>query len=248
MDRLGMKTTTTPRAPRHRVRRFGLAFGLVAATALTACQNPTKVNYAPPPVSVEQRYPIVLNEQPVTLEVPVAPTTQAMTSGQRSQIASFMRAYRKSGGGSLVVRTPSGTGNEVAALRVVDEIRSLAALAELPSGSVLYRPYNGRRTGSAHPPIVLAYAGLTAQAAECGDWSENVAVNNENKPYPNYGCATQHDLAAMVSNPRDLETQRAMEPASAERRQTVREKYIKGEPTATQTEDDQSGTASTVGP
>jgi len=247
MDRLGMNMTAPPRAPRHRAARLSLAFGLVAATALTACQNPSPVAYQPPALSVEERYPIVLREEPVTLEVPVAPTSQAMTAGQRAQIASFMRAYRKSGGGSLVVRTPSGTGNEVAALRVVDEIRSLATYAEVPAGSVKYYPYNGRRTGSPHPPVVLAYSGVTAQTAECGDWSVNVAANYENKPYSNYGCASQRNLAAMVSNPRDLETQRAMDPASAERRQTVRGKYILGESTATRTEDEQSGTASTVG-
>jgi pilus assembly protein CpaD len=244
MDRLGMKITA---APRHRAAPWSLAFGLVAAATLTACQNPAPVANLAPPISVEERYPIALKEKPVTLQIPVAPTTQAMTVGQRAQIAAFMSAYRHSSGGTLVVRTPSGTGNEVAALRVVEEIRTLADEAKVPSGSVRFYPYNGRRTGSAQPPVVLAYSGVTAQAAECGDWSVNIAVNNENTPYPNYGCSSQRNLAAMVSNPRDLETPRTMEASSAERRQTVRGKYILGEPTASQSEDSQSGTASTVG-
>ena len=247
MDSLGMKTAAPARAPRRRKARWSLAFGLVATAALTACQNPSPVAYQAPPLSVDERYPIVLRDEPVSLEVPVTPTSYALTGGQRAEITAFMRAYRETGGGPLVVRTPSGAGNEVAALSVVEEIRALAAYADVPAGSVKYYPYRGRRGGSPYPPVVIAYSGVTAQAAECGDWSVNIGANYDNKLYPNFGCATQRNLAAMVSNPRDLVMRRAIDAAPAERRQTVREKYILGEPTGAQSDDEQSGKASKVG-
>lgn len=246
MYRLGMQTTETSRAARRGSARLKLAFAVVAATALAGCQSPEPVAYQAPPLSADERFPIQLTEEPVTLEVPVTPAFRALTAGQKAEITGFMRAFRKDGGGQLVVRTPSGSRNEVAALGVVEEIRALAAYAEVPAGAVKYSVYSGRKAGAPHPPVVLAYSGVKAQAAECGDWSVNVAVNYDNTPYPNFGCATQRNLAAMVSNPRDLAAPRATDPAPAERRQTVREKYILGEPTGSQTQDEKAGAVSTV--
>ena len=248
MDRLGMKSTASAAAPRSRTAGLALGLGFVAASALTACQSPSPYAYQAPPLSAEERFPIVLRDEPVILEVPVAPASYTLTAGQRAEISAFMRAYRDAGSSPLVVRTPSGTRNEVAAMRAVEEIRALAARADVPAGAVKYHPYGGRRAGTPYPPIMLAYSGIRAQAAACGDWSENIGVNPENRAYRNFGCAAQNNLAAMASNPRDLVTPQAMDPAPTERRQTVRDKYILGQPTgAVSGEDDRGGTASTVG-
>jgi pilus assembly protein CpaD len=56
---------------------------------------------------------------------------------------------------------------------------------------------------------------------------------NENKPYHNFGCATQRNLAAMIDNPADLEQPRPESPAYTTRRNAAFEKYRKGEPTNT---------------
>ena len=50
-------------------------------------------------------------------------------------------------------------------------------------------------------------------------------------PYPNFGCATQRNLAVQVANPADLLTPRTMQPGSAERRDTVWDAYVKGDST-----------------
>jgi pilus assembly protein CpaD len=248
MDRLGMKSTGPATAPRSGAARWVLALGLVAASTLTACQSSQPYAFQAPPLSTEDRFPIVLRDEPVILEIPVASGSYALTEGQRAEISAFMRAYRDGGSSPLVVRTPSGTRNEVAAMRAVEEIRALAARADVPTGAVKYHPYGGRKAGTPYPPIVLSYSGIKAQTAECGDWSENVGANYRNKPYLNFGCSSQQNLAAMASNPRDLVTPRAMDPASTERRQTVRDKYILGQPTGTvSAEEEQSGTASEVG-
>ena len=56
---------------------------------------------------------------------------------------------------------------------------------------------------------------------------------NENKPYHNFGCATQRNLAAMIDNPADLEQPRPETPAYTTRRNAAFEKYRKGDPTTT---------------
>ena len=56
---------------------------------------------------------------------------------------------------------------------------------------------------------------------------------SENKPYHNFGCASQRNLAAMVDNPSDLVQPRSETPAYTERRTAAFEKYRKGTTSAT---------------
>ena len=62
--------------------------------------------------------------------------------------------------------------------------------------------------------IRLSYPKISAVAGPCGLWPEDLGpidLNhgyNENKPYHNFGCATQRNLAAMIDNPADLEQPR----------------------------------------
>jgi pilus assembly protein CpaD len=87
--------------------------------------------------------------------------------------------------------------------------------------------------------IRLSYPKITAVAGPCGLWPEDLGPSlhdynyNENKPYHNFGCATQRNLAAMIDNPADLEQPRAETPAYTSRRNAAFEKYRKGEPTNT---------------
>jgi len=89
------------------------------------------------------------------------------------------------------------------------------------------------------PTIKLNYSKMTATAGPCGLWPEDLGPNldnsgySENRPYHNFGCANQRNLAAMVANPADLEQPRPETPAYTIRRNAAFEKYRKGESTAT---------------
>lgn len=79
-------------------------------------------------------------------------------------------------------------------------------------------------------PLRISYLRYVAEGPECGrDWSENLARAYQNTPYPNFGCSSQRNLAAMVSNPADLLGPRTMTPSDANRRFKMYEKYVKGE-------------------
>jgi pilus assembly protein CpaD len=68
-----------------------------------------------------------------------------------------------------------------------------------------------------------------ADAPDCGqDWSQNLARNYQNTPYPNFGCSSQHNLAVMVANPGDLLGPRTMTPRDANRRDDMYGKYVAG--------------------
>jgi pilus assembly protein CpaD len=56
---------------------------------------------------------------------------------------------------------------------------------------------------------------------------------SENRPYHNFGCASQRNLAAMIDNPSDLVQPRPETPAYTARRTTSFERYRQGNSTTT---------------
>ena len=84
------------------------------------------------------------------------------------------------------------------------------------------------RKGTRDPPIRVSYLRYVAQPPQCGDWSTNLAYEPMNLPYPNFGCAGQHNFGAMVANPADLLGPRSETARSSERRDQVWSKYVRG--------------------
>jgi pilus assembly protein CpaD len=112
-----------------------------------------------------------------------------------------------------------------------------------------YRPANPRALAT----VRLSYPRMQAEAGPCGVWPEDVgpALGSpymENRSHWNHGCASQRNLAAMVSNPADLVQPRAETPPYTGRRSTVLEKYRKGDGTAsTAGSSDNKGKISDIG-
>src|SRR5690606_33108943 len=121
----------------------------------------------------------------------------------------------------------------------------LIAREGIPAQTIVHKVYQAR--GQAAAPVIAAYEGHRAIAPECGHWPVNVAENFSNMPAPNFGCAQQANLAAMVANPRDLAVPRASTPADTMRRMTVYDAYRKGVSSATERTSQETGTASEVG-
>jgi pilus assembly protein CpaD len=92
--------------------------------------------------------------------------------------------------------------------------------------------------------VKITYIGYQAHAESCGGWPTNLGDTAANLPNPNLGCATQHNIAAMVADPRDLATPKPFEPGDAQRGLTVLDKYRKGDPTPANKTAEQSGAVS----
>jgi pilus assembly protein CpaD len=133
---------------------------------------------------------------------------------------------------------PVNTPNARAAADSLREIQATLAAAGVPPRAVTvrqYHPEDPRHMAA----IRLNFPKISATAGPCGLWPEDLgpSVNNkgyyDNKPYYNFGCAYQRNMAAMVDNPSDLVQSRAETPAYAARRTMSFEKYRKGNTTAT---------------
>lgn len=182
-------------------------------------------------VDASQRHPILVSQQPATLSIRVSSGAHGLSPGQAAQISDFLARYRgtDSGNSKLVIAVPSGSPNEGAAMRGVANMRELIREYGFSESTVAVQAYNGGRDPSA--PIRLAYLRYVAEGPECGHWPTNLASDPRSLPYPNFGCAQQHNLAAQIANPADLLGPRTMQPPDADRRAVVMEKYRQGTPT-----------------
>jgi pilus assembly protein CpaD len=100
---------------------------------------------------------------------------------------------------------------------------------------------------TASSQIEVNYISYQARTSACGDWSENLSYTADNTTASNMGCANQHNLAAMVADPRDLLGPRAMDGADAVRRQTVIGNYETGKVSGADKSADQKTSISDVG-
>jgi pilus assembly protein CpaD len=190
-------------------------------------------------ISPDQRHPIIVSEQPATHSVRVGRGSDGLSPHQRAGIADFISRYRGAdgGNGSLSIAVPSGSANEISALKAVADAREIARDMGIDDSRVAVSPY--RTNGDRDSAIRISYTRYVAEGPECGMWPTNVGDDARNMPHPNLGCATQRNFAMQVANPADLLGPRTMTPAAGERRDARWEKFNKGETTVAKKDQDE---------
>ena len=202
------------------------------------------------PNDYRQRHPITLKESNHTLEVMIGANRGDLNPTQRAQVLSFALNWKREATGGIVVERPVGGNNERAAADSMREILSILAASGIPPRAVAMQAYPV--DGPALAPVRISYPKVTAQAGPCGLWPRDIGPTFErdyfeNQPYWNYGCSTQHNLAAMVANPSDLVQPRGETAAYTARRTVVVEKYRQGNATSTQYQSNEAAKISDVG-
>lgn len=192
-----------------------------------------------------QNHPIIVDRKEVVLDLAVPPGSYGLTHSQKRDLHGFSHRFRRDdSGGVLVVRAPVGGANEIAAMRAMDDVRRVISRAGVGGNGAVFESYSS--AGMTDAPVRVSFMRHTAEAPVCGAWPTNLARDPQNAPWPNLGCATQANLAAMVSNPRDLVEPRGQTPRSSERRDVTWDKYVKGETTAAEKNDEEKAVISDV--
>jgi pilus assembly protein CpaD len=83
-----------------------------------------------------------------------------------------------------------------------------------------------------------------ARAYDCNQSWENLSRTADNKPYNNFGCAINSNLAAMIADPRDLAHPQDATPPDAARKSVILDKYRKGDVTSSAQDDQSKGSIS----
>jgi pilus assembly protein CpaD len=187
---------------------------------------------APYPVDYRERHPITLKEGEHTVELFLGANRGGLTPPQRADVLAFAQLWRREGTSGVVIDVPHGGPTDRAAADSMREVYSILGASGVPQRAVFVRKY--KPLPGVLASIKLNYSKLSATAGPCGQWPPDLgptvdAHDYENRPYWNLGCATQRNLAAMVSNPSDLVQPRGETPAPALRRAVVMDKYGAGE-------------------
>lgn len=230
--------TSTTKVDRTRALRLaGALIGL--AVALAACKHTgDEVATASVPDDYRLRHPIAVQEADRSIIVFVGRGRGGISASQRDDVAGMAQAWLKEATGGISIDMPVNTPNARAAADSLREIQATLAAAGVPPRAVTvrqYHPEDPRHMAA----IRLNFPKISATAGPCGLWPEDLgpSVNNkgyyDNKPYYNFGCSYQRNMAAMIDNPSDLVQPRAETPAYTTRRTMSFEKYRKGNTTAT---------------
>jgi pilus assembly protein CpaD len=206
----------------NRPRRGGRLLATLAALLCAACDhyrgaehrrldNATAVGLSDP----ELRHPIQFAAKRETLDIEVPPDADGLSPNQHIDVVRFLERQQHEAKSRLVVFVPRAARPAAIARSLQDVQRHVA------DAGINYRIIKmtaWERGPNTVPSIRLAYERPIAIAPPCADWSEDVGRNEERIPYPNWGCATVHNLAVMVDNPRDLSVPQPEDPRSSERR------------------------------
>jgi len=196
----------------------------VALLGLTACQHQMSgaVDDIYMPQMHYERHPIEVAKGTVKLQVPTR--SASLSDSEQDAVRRLAQQANETDASIVNVERPAGgmVGNAVAA-RVAHLLES--------EGVAPHRIKHSSYKGAKNAPVVISFARKFAVTRECGDWSDNLSETYSNQTYPNFGCAQQHNMAAMVANPSDFETPRTSTSASATRRAEVFDRYITGRDT-----------------
>jgi pilus assembly protein CpaD len=218
------KNSGTDRAPRTVPIALAL---LMSAGALAGCQSTGTTDIELMRQDYTKHHPIMLSEEPHYLELPIGMKAGSLSSDIARAVYNHVTDYKKSGTGAMTVQVPSGSANEVAAVSAGREAARIMVRAGVPKSLIRMVPYKVHND-SKIAPVRLTFLKVKAVTPECGLWPEDSTATGDNSPYYNFGCAQQHNLAAMLANPADIVAPRAIEPASGARRAKVLSDYAKG--------------------
>jgi pilus assembly protein CpaD len=222
-------TATTPKAL---ARPLIAWLALCGAVVLGGCNRTVVAEQPSYPADYRERHPITLREGERTVELFLARKRGGLTPAQRADVLAFAQTWRREATSGIVIEVPQGGATAASAAESMREVHAMFAASGVPAQAVAVRSY--RAAPAALASIKISYAKLSATAGPCGRWPNDIGISvesdhNLNRPYWNFGCATQRNLAAMVENPADLVQPRGETPPSSARRAVMLDKYRLGE-------------------
>jgi pilus assembly protein CpaD len=208
---------------------LSIALALLCALLVSACGEMRRIEHEQDASAValgnpELRHPIGFTPKSESLEVEVPAGAEGLSPNQQVDVYRFLRRYKREAAGRLVITSPTGVRDQAALAQSLQEIQRQVAEAGIDYRLLHGARHDARSAGT--PAIKLAYRRPVAVPPPCDDWTRDVGRNEERIPYPNWGCATQHNLALTVDNGRDLGQPQPEDPRSSERRSVTWSAYV----------------------
>jgi len=219
--------------------RNALRAAAVTAVLLAgSCASPTN-NGAPIFADGLRNHPITVAPHYQSIRVAFSDSAAGLTPEDGAQLSGFVDDYLSRGDGAISISAPTGPGSSAALGYFGDDLVHMG----IPRSRILV----GTHDAANDPRVEIGYIVYAARTDACGNWTEDASETWANTPLPDFGCSVQHNVAAMVADPRDLAAPRGMDAGDATRRETVLGNYEKAQTTGSQKSTEQSATLSSVG-
>lgn len=201
-----------------------LAALVMFGAALAGCTSSSTYDALAYDQDYKKRHPILIADDPEVLDLPVGMKARTLSPGMQSAIRLFLADYKRNGRGALNIQVPSGSANEVAAVKVGHAVRQVAQRDGVPPSHIRISPYSIQAMNNV-APVRVSFMKTKAVVPQCGLWPEDLGRQNTDRQYYNFGCANQQNVAAMVENPGDFIHPRQMTPADGVQRSAIIDDY-----------------------
>jgi pilus assembly protein CpaD len=169
-----------------------------------------------------ENHPIVVEPSTNVIKLPFSAPEAGLMPEDSARFENFVDAYTNGGNGAISISAASGPDSSEAIAYFGERLAEMG----VPRSRILVGTHdvtNGDRR------VELSFVGLAAHVDACGNWSKNLSETASNETAPDFGCSVQHNIAAMVSDPRDLVEARTLDPQADEtQRSSVMGKYEQG--------------------
>ena len=167
-------------------RASGIAIALAAGLALSGCGG------MPSNRSLNSVHEPVVERANYTFDVNTG--AGGLSYSEQRRLAGWFEAMDLRYGDRISIDDPLRSGSTLAAVEAIASRYGIAVSDIAPTTTGFVSAGNAR--------VVITRS--TASVPSCPTWSAKSDVNLMNATSSNYGCATNSNLAAMVSDPEDL--------------------------------------------
>lgn len=211
----------------------------LAALCLAACASDPK-SPARTARNPDALYP--LRADPTTDQIALAIHADGLSLAQVEALKALAARRIKLGGGTVTLSAPGGSAD---AGRIAAAARAVLVLDGVSDAEIQARAYDA---ADPKAPLLISFAYDKAEIAECGRHWDQLTHVEDNRVQSEFGCSVTANMAAQIANPSDLRHPRDEDPADAERRSTVMQRYATGKVTAADEPDMKGGVVSRVAP
>lgn len=209
---------------------------LFSVLGLSACATPSQTLQP-----THLRNAIQVAESIERLELYTRPNGLELSARDALAVSQFLDGYSRSGDGPLFINRPANALSGLGTQQAEATVRNLMAQNGLNPNSLQSGEYASAPGVPA--PVVVSYRTLKAIPDNCRNLT-SLTYTYANQPSSSFGCFQSANLAAMVTDPRQLLEPNAAGLPNAQRRQVIFDRYIQGEPTAAQINPQQNVSAS----
>ncbi|HZV84332.1 MAG TPA: CpaD family pilus assembly protein [Brevundimonas sp.] len=209
---------------RSRLNRLTCLAAGSAALGLSGCA--ASMAGDPAPLTPTGRY--MLQVEPGLDRIALAVREDGLSGAQYAAVSDL--AARFGAAGATYVRIEAPAGDDPVASAHAYAVGAALERAGVPAGRIRMAGYTAP---DPRAPVLVGFETLRAHVPNCSLQPRTMTLSASNQSSANFGCAVTANMAAQITNPRDILGAQPMTPADSGRAAVVFNAYRRGQPSST---------------